>query len=329
MAVLEVTDLRVSFPVATGSVRVVDGVSFGVEAGRTLGLIGETGSGKSVTAQALVQMVPEPGYVESGRVVLNRDGTQTDLTSLDPDGPDMRRVRGGHVAMLFQDPASCLSPVLTILSQLSETVMAHRPMTRRSAERVAAELLDQVGLPEPHRRLHDYPHQLSGGMCQRVALALALAGRPAVLVADEPTTALDPAAQIEVVQLIRQLQRDADLAVIFITHDLRLAADACDRVAVMYAGQIVEHAQTADLLQRPLHPYTVALLQAAPRLGQGRQRLLTIPGMAEGRPRPQMGCRFVDRCPERLDDICREVTPPLLEVGPARWVSCHLHGGAC
>ena len=328
MSVLDVSDLTVSFPANGEQVHAVDHMSFVVGEGRTLGLIGESGSGKSVTGQAILRMVPTPGRVERGSIVLLRDGTRTDLSTLDPTGPEMRHVRGREVAMVFQDPASSLSPVRTISSQLCEALMCHRSVTRSQAERLATDLLGRVGLPDPEHRLRDYPHQLSGGMSQRVALALALAGEPRLLIADEPTTALDPAAQKEVVQLLRQLQRDDGIAIVFITHDLRLVRDACDDVAVVYAGQIVEYAPVADLLSRPLHPYTVALLEAAPRLGAGRQRLTTIPGVAMRPTGGGAGCRFVDRCPEALDDVCRDTSPVLAEVEPSHEVRCYLHGSA-
>ena len=325
MAVLDVTDLRVSFPAAESAFCAVDGVSFHIEAGETLGLIGETGSGKSVTAQALMGMVPHPGRVEGGQILLQVNGQPVDLVACPDRGPEIRRLRGGEIAMVFQDPVSSLTPVRTIASQLGETVMVHRSVTHQDAEDMAADLLARVGLPEPKRRLREYPHQLSGGMAQRVALALALAGNPRVLIADEPTTALDPAAQIEIVRLLRRLQQETNLGVLFITHDLRLAEHACDRVAVLYAGQIIEHAQASELLQQPLHPYTTALLRSAPRLGAGRQRLSTIPGRAVVPSTVIQGCRFVDRCPDVIEDVCRRVAPAPLEAQPAHEVSCHLY----
>lgn len=326
MAVLDVTDLSVSFPAPRARVRVVDGVSFSVEAGQTLGLIGESGSGKSVTGHAILRMVPSPGRVEGGRIVLHGDETETDLAALDPRGLKMRQVRGGQIAMVFQDPASCLSPAQTISTQLCEALRCHRSVTRSQVKELAVELLERVGLPDPSRRLRDYPHQLSGGMSQRVALALALAGRPRLLIADEPTTALDPAAQIEIVRLLRQLQRDTGIAVIFITHDLRLVRDACDDVVVVYGGQVVEYAPVDELLARPHHPYTVALLEAAPRLGGGRQPLPTIPGTATRTPAGNGGCGFAARCREVMDDICRDQMPELSVVEPSHRVRCHLHG---
>lgn len=326
MSVLDVTDLCVSFPGRGARVRVVDGVSFTVSAGKTLGLIGESGCGKSVIAQSILRMVPPPGRIESGRIVLHCDGTQIDLATLDPAGPDMRRVRGREVAMVFQEPASSLSPVRTVSSQLCEALTLHRSVTRRQAEYMAIELLGRVGLPDPTVRLRDYPHQLSGGMCQRVALALALAGRPRLLIADEPTTALDAAAQVEFVGLIRQLQEEYGVAVIFITHDLRLVRDACDDVAVVYAGQVVEYAPAAELQRQPLHPYTVGLLASAPRLGAGRRRLATIPGTVAAPLTHYEGCRFADRCQEAMEDVCWEIPPTLTEIESARQVRCYLHG---
>ena len=314
-----------SFPTGFGQLRAVDGVSFALAPHRTVGLIGESGCGKTVTAQAILRLIPPPGRLESGRIVLHRDGTSTDLADLDPEGEAMRRVRGREIAMVPQEPAASLSPAQTVGTQLCEALTLHRSVGRSDAKTLAAELLDQVGMPDPRARLSDYPHQLSGGMSQRVALALALCGRPRVLIADEPTTALDVALQAEIVELIRRLQADIGMAVLYITHDLRLVREACDEVAVMYLGQIVEYAPVSELFRRPLHPYTVRLLESTPRLGAHCPRLKTIPGAVPLPVGLREECRFADRCAEVMAQTCRAAVPALVELEPRHWVRCYLH----
>ena len=276
--VLEVEHLCVSFPNPAWILKAVDDVSFALIPGRTLGFIGESGCGKTVTAQAILRLVQAPGRLHKGRIVLHRRGESTDLASLDPTGDVIRRVRGREIAMVFQEPTATLSLVHTISAQLCEALQLHRGVTRRETETLAAELLDRVGLANPRQRLRDYPHQLSGRMCQRVAIALALCGQPRVLIADEPTTALDLPDQAQIVDVIRQLQTDLGMAVLFITHDLRLVGEACDDVVVMYLWRILEQVSAPEIFRRPLHPYTIRLLDSIPRLGRRRTRLPTIPG---------------------------------------------------
>ena len=329
---LEVDGLEVSFLVDAdqrlgpqGAVlRAVDGVSFVLASGRTLGLIGESGCGKTMTALALLGLVPNPGRQRARRLVLHRAGTATDLCAIDPMGETMRRVRGGEIGMVFQDAAASLSPVLTIGAQLCETIRLHRLVGRNDAEQVACDLLGRVGLPDPARRLREYAHQLSGGMSQRVAIALALAGEPRILVADEPTTALDVLVQRQVLALIRDLQQSLGMAMLYITHDIGLVEDVCDDVAVMYLGRIVEQAPARVLLDRPLHPYTIGLLDSRVRLGESRPRLPTLPG-AVSRPidLPEE-CAFFDRCRD-AQPHCRSAVPALVEVEPGHHVRCYLH----
>ena len=323
--VLEVEHLCVSFPSRTGILKAVDDVSFALIPGRTLGLIGESGCGKTVTAQAILRLVQAPGKLSGGRIVFHRREGSTDLASLDPTGDVIRRVRGREIAMIFQEPTATLSPVHTISAQLCEALRLHRGVTRREAEALAAELLDRVGLTNPRQRLRDYPHQLSGGMCQRVAIALALCGQPRVLIADEPTTALDLPVQAQIVDVIRQLQTDLGMAVLFITHDLRLVGQACDDVAVMYLGQLVEHASVLEIFRHPLHPYTSRLLDATPRLGRHRRRLPTIPGTVPADLALGEACRFVNRCDDAMAEVCEVAMPALVELEPSHRVRCFLH----
>ncbi len=333
-AVLEVDGLSVSFPSeahsrqeTTGRLRPVNHVSFVLKRGESLGLIGESGCGKTMTALAILKLVPYPGRQHASRITLtDHAGIRTELAPLDPAGEAMRRVRGGEIGFVFQDAAGSLSPARTIGSQLREAIRVHRPVGRDEADRVALNLLREVGLPDPERRVAEYAHQLSGGMSQRVAIALALCGEPRVLIADEPTTALDPVGQQQVASLLRHLQQRFELAVLFISHDLGLVEEACDEVAVMYAGRIVELGRVAGVLGRPRHPYTVRLLESTPRLGQRRGRLPTLPGSVP-LPLARRACEFVARC-DHSEASCREAVPALSEVSQHHHVRCFLHSPA-
>jgi peptide/nickel transport system ATP-binding protein len=330
--VLDVSGLQVWFPhdprsgAGDSPLRAVENVSFTLYSGRTLGLIGESGCGKTLTAQALLQLIPAPGRMRALHIALHGDGDRdvVDVASLDPRGTAIRRVRGGQIAMVFQDAAGSLSPVRTIGAQLREAIRLHRPLGRREADRVSVELLERVGLSDPRQRLREYAYQLSGGMSQRVAIALALCGEPRVLIADEPTTALDPELQRQVVKLIGQLQSVFGMAVLYITHDLGLVEEACDEVAVMYLGRIVEQAPVQTLLTRPLHPYTKRLLESVPVLGRRRGRLPTVPGAVPRLLDIPSGCSFAPRC-EDVTQTCRGAVPALVEVAPGHRVRCYLH----
>ncbi len=330
-AALEVHALSVSFPVADhhgrdqpDRLRPVNNVSLTLKPGESLGLIGESGCGKTMTALAILKLVPYPGRQQAARIALTqRDGACADLAPLDPSGEVMRRVRGGQIGFVFQDAARSLSPVRTIGSQLREAIRAHRPVGRHDADRLALDLLREVGLPDPARCAAEYVHELSGGMSQRVAIALALCGDPRVLIADEPTTALDPVGQQQLVGLLRQLQRRFQLAVLFISHDLGLVEEACDEVAVMYLGRIVEYGATNAVLGRPLHPYTMRLLESMPRLGERRGRLPTLPGSVPT-PLDRGACNFVARC-DRSETSCHEAVPALVDMSPQHQVRCFLH----
>jgi len=318
MALLEVGDLRTHFHTRRGTIRAVDGVSFTVEAGATLGLVGESGCGKSVTALSITGLVPRPpARIVGGRALL--DGRE--LTTLGER--ELEDVRGREIGMVFQDPMTSLNPTLTIGAQLGETLRRHLRLSRRHARRRAAELLDEVRLPDPEQRLDDHPHLLSGGMRQRVMIALAIACTPKLLIADEPTTALDVTIQAQILDLLDDLRRRQRMAMVLITHDMGVVAEVADEVAVMYAGQIVERAETAELFERPEHPYTEALLGALPRLAGDdlrTARLATIPGRPPDLADLPAGCRFAPRCPHAGGDPCTERDPPLREIRPGHLV---------
>ena len=316
---LEVRDLRTHFTTREGVVRAVDGVSLSVDTGRTLGLVGESGCGKSVTALSILGLIPKPPARIVGGEVMFRG---RDLTTLSER--ELEDVRGKRIAMVFQDPMTSLNPTLTIETQLVETMRRHLDVSRREASRRAVELLDEVGIPNPESRLGDYPHRLSGGMRQRVMIAIALSCEPDVLIADEPTTALDVTVQAQVLDLLDRLRREHDMAMIVITHDMGVIAEVADEVAVMYAGQIVEQASAAALFARPEHPYTEALLGALPQLDDDASRvgrLTAIPGRPPSLVEPPAGCRFAARCPYAEEpDGCAEHPPELRELRPGHLV---------
>ena len=315
--VLQVADLHVRFGTRRGRADVVNGVTYDLYPGETLALVGESGSGKSVSTLALLGLVPQPPGRVSGTVRL--DGRDL-LTASDAE---LRRVRGNDIAMIFQDPMTSLNPVLTIGQQVMEGMQLHLGLSERDARTRAVELLSQVGIPSPESRLASYPHQFSGGMRQRVMIAIGLACRPKVLIADEPTTALDVTIQAQIVELIADLQVQLGTAVIWITHDLGVVAGLADRVMVMYAGRIVEQAGVDDLYAAPAHPYTDGLLGSLPVLGEGRgKRLAAIPGLPPDPTAMPAGCAFWPRCPHRLDERCRDEQPPLRELRPGHWSRC-------
>ena len=316
MPLLSVTDLRTYFHTRSGVYRAVDGVDFSLERGETLGLVGESGSGKSVTCYSLMGLVPQPpGRIESGAAVF--DGV--DLLHCSPG--EARRIRGKRIAMIFQDPMTSLNPYLRVSTQLMEPLLIHEKISRKEAERRALAMLESVGLHDAGRRFHQYPHEFSGGMRQRVMIAMALITRPELLIADEPTTALDVTVQAQILELIKATQQELGMAVIFITHDLAVAAGLCDRVQVMYAGRIVETAGTETLFREPRHPYTRALQRSIPALQPKGTELYTIPGLPPDVSKPIPGCAFAPRC-EFVVDRCRAVVPPLLESAPGHFHAC-------
>jgi oligopeptide/dipeptide ABC transporter ATP-binding protein len=316
--VLDVHELRISFTAPDGRrFHPVDGVSFSLERGETLALVGESGSGKSLTSLALLRLVPPPGRIDAGSVI--RLG-ETDVMAL--EGEALRRIRGRRIGMIFQDPMTSLNPVFTVGDQIVEGIRAHLPMSKADARERARALLQEVGLPDPGDRLDAYPHQLSGGMRQRVMIAIALSAEPEILVADEPTTALDVTVQAQILEVLDQLRRRRGMAILLITHDLGIVAGRADRVAVMYAGQIVEEAATAELFARPSHPYTQGLFASVPRITGPIQRLTPIGGTVPPASAWPSGCRFRPRCPQAFEKSERE--PELLPVGPGHRMRCWL-----
>jgi peptide/nickel transport system ATP-binding protein len=319
--VLDVQNLRVSFPGADHRrFFPVDGVSFALNRGETLALVGESGCGKSLSSLALLQLVPSPGRIEAGSTIRLGD---TDVLAL--QGEALRRIRGRRIGMIFQDPMTSLNPVFTVGDQIVEGILAHFKLPRAKARERALQLLQEVGIPDPAERLRAYPHQLSGGMRQRVMIAIALAAEPEILVADEPTTALDVTVQAQILEVLDRLQANRGMAVLLITHDLGIVAGRADRVAVMYAGQIVEEAPTPSLFANPSHPYTQGLFASVPRIRGPLQRLNPIRGTVPAPTAWPSGCRFRPRCPQAFDKS--EMEPPLLPVGPDHHMRCWLAEG--
>jgi len=317
-AVLQVDNLRISFPDQDGRrFYPVDGVSFTLERGRTLALVGESGCGKSLTSLALLRLVPPPGRIEPGSSIRLGD---TDVLSL--EGEALRHIRGRRIGMIFQDPMTSLNPVFTVGDQIAEGVRAHFAVSRAEARKRALRLLQEVGIPDPAERLNAYPHQLSGGMRQRVMIAIALSAEPEILVADEPTTALDVTVQAQILEVLDHLRAARGMAVLLITHDLGIVAGRADRVAVMYAGQIVEQAPTAGLFASPSHPYTQGLFASVPRITGPVGRLTPIGGSVPPATAWPEGCRFRPRCPKAFEKS--ELPPPLLQVGPDHEMRCWL-----
>ncbi|QYX57187.1 ABC transporter ATP-binding protein [Roseovarius sp. SCSIO 43702] len=304
---LSVDKLRVGFRDGPRIMRAVDGVSFSVDRGRTLGVVGESGCGKSIAMLAIMGLVPQPpGIIQGGKITF--DGQSL----LDLSKSDMRKIKGGRIGMIFQEPMTSLNPVYTCGDQIIESLRAHNYKGDTRAR--AIELLDLVGLPSPNERVDDYPHQLSGGQRQRVMIAMALANDPELLIADEPTTALDVTIQAQILDLIRELQKKTGMAVILVTHDLGVVAETCDDVVVIYAGTVVERAPAEDLFENPQHPYTIGLMAAVPRIDDKAEKLATIPGTLPPPWQKITGCRFAPRCP-LADERCRSEEPPLAPVG--------------
>ena len=316
--VLEVENLRVSFPDSDGGrIRPVDGVTFALDRGETMALVGESGCGKSLTSLALLRLIPRPGRIEPESVIRLGDSNVLAL-----EGEALRDIRGRRIGMIFQDPMTSLNPVLTAGYQIAEAIRAHYPVSRAEARARSLGLLQEVGIPDPASRLDAYPHQLSGGMRQRVMIAMALAAEPEILVADEPTTALDVTVQAQILEVLDRLRTNRGMAVLLITHDLGIVAGRADRVAVMYAGQIVEEAPTARLFANPSHPYTQGLFASVPRLRGPIQRLNPIPGSVPPPAAWPAGCRFRPRCPKAFDK-CR-LEPPVLDVEAQHRMRCWL-----
>ena len=324
---LEVRNLRTYFHLPEGTLKAVDGVDFTIGAHQTVGIIGESGSGKSVTAQSILQIVPTPGVVESGEMLLRRgDGTVVDLSKLNPRSRAIRAIRGKEISMVFQEPMTSLSPVHTIGAQIMEAIQLHIMRNKRDAKKLTLDMIYRVGISNPSQRFDEYPHQLSGGMRQRVMIAMALSCSPSLLIADEPTTALDVTVQAQILELMKELQNEFGMAIMYITHDLGVIAEIADQVNVMYLGRVVERAATVELFKNPMHPYTQRLLRSIPRLGsKGRGRLDAIRGNVPVPMNPPLQCGFASRCDEFISGKCDASVPALIELAPDHFVRCYLH----
>jgi oligopeptide/dipeptide ABC transporter ATP-binding protein len=313
---LEISDLRVYFHTDDGAVKAVDGVSFSINQGETLGLVGESGCGKSVTAYSILQLAPSPpAHYAGGEIRFQGEN----LLALNEQ--KLRRVRGNLISMIFQEPMSSLNPIMTIGRQIMEAILEHQKKTKREARELAIDMLRRVGIPSPEIRFGEYPHQLSGGMKQRAMIAMALVCRPQLLIADEPTTALDVTIQAQILDLLNELRQELGMAMLLITHDLGVVAQTCDRVAVMYAGRVVETAGAVDLFEKPKHPYTHGLFRSLPTLTEKKQKLAVIPGAVPSPLDFPSGCRFRTRC-SMAQEICKQ-EPPLREIMPDHFAACH------
>lgn len=312
---MAVKDLRTYFFTDEGVVKAVDGVDFRIEQGETLGIVGESGCGKSVAALSILRLLPAPGKIIGGEIILNGEDI------LKYSQKQMRAIRGNDISMIFQEPMTSLNPVHRVGKQIAEAIMLHQAKNKREAYRQAEEMLRKVGIPIPEKRIHDFPHQMSGGMRQRVMIAMALSCNPKLLIADEPTTALDVTIEAQILELMKELKREFGTAIILISHDLGVIAEMADKVAVMYTGKIVEHTDVYSLFKRPLHPYTLGLMNSIPRLTGKKKRLEAIRGMVPSPHNIPDGCSFHPRC-KFADDRCRETEPEIEEVEVGHLVRC-------
>jgi len=338
---IKVEDLQTYFYLNEGTVRAVDGADFIIRRGKTIGVVGESGCGKSITARSIMRIVAKPGKIVGGHIWFNgrisggengngHSAETIDLTTLDPNGDKIRSIRGSEISMVFQEPMTSLSPVHTIGNQIGEVISLHQKVDEAEARKRAIDMLDKVGMPYPGRTIDRYAHELSGGMRQRAMIAMALSCHPSLLIADEPTTALDVTTEAQILTLMRSLQKDLGMAIMFITHNLGVIAQMAESVVVMYMGKVVEEADIDALFYKPLHPYTRALLQSIPRLGQKERgkRLASIKGMVPDPYSIPKGCPFHPRCSEMKPGICDTVIPPYVEVEPGHKVRCVLYGDA-
>jgi len=315
---LNVKGLKTYFYTEDGVVKAVDGVDFALRAGEVLGIVGESGCGKSVTSMSLLRLISEPGEIVEGEILFGDD----DLLELSDD--EMRAIRGNRISMIFQQPTTALNPVYTVGEQIKEAIKVHEGLTDAEADKRCEQLLALVGIPDPRRRMENYPHQMSGGMCQRVMIAMGLACNPELLIADEPTTALDVTIQAQILDLMRELREKVNTAIILITHDLGVVAEMVDNVLVMYAGKVVEYSPVKELFAAPKHPYTQGLLASVPVLGAVKEELDTIPGTVPSLHNLPPGCRFATRCPYRMER-CDQEEPPLIKLEGNRLVRCWLY----
>ena len=325
--ILEVRNLRTHFYTEDGVLKAVDGVDFTIPAHKTVGIIGESGSGKSVTARTIMQIIPSPGKIVSGEILFKPHRSDViDLATLDPRGQKIRSIRGKEISMVFQEPMTSLSPVHTIGSQIIESILLHRTKNKSEAREIALEMINKVGISNPKQRYDEYPHQLSGGMRQRVMIAMALSCNPTLLIADEPTTALDVTVQAQILDLMQNLQDEFGMAIMYITHDLGVIAEIADEVNVMYLGRVVERARTREIFKNPLHPYTQRLLRSIPQLGKKTgARLDAIRGNVPVPIGLPPACGFCSRCDELIDGKCNTAIPALVDMGDEHFVRCFLH----
>ncbi len=324
---LEIDDLEISLSADQGTIDVIQSVSFTLAPGKTLALVGESGCGKSVTAASILRLLPRELNITRGSIRFRRPGSShvTDIAKLAPRGKAIRDLRGNDIAMIFQEPMSSFSPLYTIGNQIGEVIRLHRKVSKKEARDITADLLDKVGIPDPRSAVDRYPHQYSGGMRQRAMIAKALSCDPALLIADEPTTALDVTIQAQIVELMQELQQEFQMAIIFITHDLGVVAQVSDEVCIMYAGRIVEQGPVGEIFHNAKHPYTRDLLHAVPRLGNIEEELVAIEGNVPGLFDMPTGCRFHPRCASFMADTCNVKTPDLMQVSESHIVECCLY----
>jgi len=324
---LKVEGLKTYFFSREGTLKAVDGVSFDIKRGETLGIAGESGCGKSVTAQSILRIVPQNGRITGGNILFNlNERGFINLVKLNPEGEEIRKIRGKEISMIFQEPMTSFSPVHTIGNQIMEVIMLHQALSRKEAKEKAIELLKKVGMPKPTQMIDAYPFNLSGGMRQRAMIAMALSCQPSLLIADEPTTAVDVTIQAQVLELIKELQKELNMALIIITHDLAVIAELADKVLIMYLGKNVEYASVDELFYNPKHPYTKGLLASIPKLGKGsRQRIEPISGSVPSPYEMPSGCLFHPRCPRFIPGVCDKKEPPFIEIGENHKVSCFLY----
>ena len=326
-ALLEVENLEVSFRTDEGIVTAVNGIDFSVGRGQTVGIVGESGSGKSVSTKAIMRLLPKNSIIgENSSIRFTRSDNQIiDTTKLKSTSNEIREIRGGEIAMIFQEPMSSFSPVYTIGNQIMEAILLHRNVTKKEARKIAIDMLDRVGIANPNVRVDQYPFELSGGMRQRAMIAVALSTEPALLIADEPTTALDVTIQAQILKLMRSLQSDFNMSIIFITHDLGVISQVADVINVMYLGKIIEHGTARDIIKRPQHPYTQGLLKAIPKLSSIHGRLIPIEGDIPSPLSRPKGCPFHTRCPQKIAGVCDESMPSKTQISETHSVDCFLY----
>ncbi len=325
---LAVKDLKISFKTDEGIITAVDGVDFSIKQGQTLGIVGESGSGKSVSTQAIMQLLPKNAIVDQNSSIelYRKDGEIVEITQLKPNGRDIRDIRGGEVAVIFQEPMSSFSPVYSVGNHIMEAILTHRQVNKKEAQEIAINLLERVGIPNPRQRFKQYPFELSGGMRQRAMIAIALSSNPSLLIADEPTTALDVTIQAQVLELMKELQEDLGMAIIFITHNLGVIAQIADEIAVMYLGGIIERGSRREIFHNPKHPYTVNLLNAIPRIGKGQgERLMAIEGQIPSPMERPSGCCFHTRCAKYMSGRGNVNIPNITQIGKDHTVRCFLY----